>query len=144
MFRPLDLSRAPVLHPGAKGPTQLITSTIHGLTSVFGGSLSFFSNPLDGIVRGEVEYFLDEPAFIPGENIPFENLTRSPALRKFLVPLGAKVKPGPTAGFVPRADALRWEIGFDRFFFARTFNPSKSFVWVSALVGDWNLSETAS
>ncbi|TMB20065.1 MAG: hypothetical protein E6J71_09990 [Deltaproteobacteria bacterium] len=142
VFRPLDLTRAPIVHPGGTGPTQLITATVHGLTSVFGGAVSFFSNPLNSIVRGEVEYFLDEPNFIPSQNIPFQNLVRTPALKNLLIPLGAKIKPGPTTGFVPRADSLRWEIGLDRFFFYRPLNPSNSFVWVSALVGDWNVTET--
>jgi len=128
VFRPLDLTRAPIVHPGGTGPTQLITATVHGLTSVFGGAVSFFSNPLNSIVRGEVEYFLDEPNFIPSQNIPFQNLVRTPALKNLLIPLGAKIKPGPTTGFVPRADALRWEIGLDRFFY-RPLNPSNSFVW---------------
>jgi len=43
VFRPLDLTRAPIVHPGGTGPTQLITATVHGLTSVFGGAVSFFS-----------------------------------------------------------------------------------------------------
>ncbi len=73
VFLPLDLSRAPIVHPGAKGPTQLITSIEHGLENVAGGAVSWFSEPLDGIVRTEAEFFLNEPAFIPNENLPFES-----------------------------------------------------------------------
>jgi hypothetical protein len=37
---------------------------------------------------------------------------------------------------------LRFELGYDRFFFFRPLNPYNSFTWVTAYVGQWNLSET--
>jgi hypothetical protein len=43
---------------------------------------------------------------------------------------------------VPKANFLRWEIGFDRFFFLRALNPTNSFTLVTALVGSYNLDET--
>jgi uncharacterized protein DUF1302 len=141
-FLPLDLSRAPIVHPGATGPTQLITELHHGLVDVFGGGVSSFSERLQGIVRGEVEYFVNEPAFIPSENIPFERLLRAPPLRKLLAALGQPVPPGKTEGEIPHADVLRFEIGYDRFFFFRPLNAFNSFTWVTAYVGQWNLSET--
>src|SRR5262249_44066555 len=68
VFQPLDRSRAklPALSGGkaGQGPAQLITETFHGLTDVFGGATSFFSQPLNGVVRGELEFFYKEPAFI--------------------------------------------------------------------------------
>jgi len=141
-FLPLDVSRAPIAHPGAKGPTQLITELNHGLVDVIGGSTSTFSELLDGILRGEVEYFLDEPAFIPSENIPFERLLRTPSVRTLLAALGQKVPAGIDQGTIPHADMLRFELGYDRFFFFRPLNPYNSFTWVTAYVGQWNLSET--
>jgi hypothetical protein len=141
-FLPLDISRAPIVRPGATGPTNLVTELHHGLVDVFGAGTSFFSEKLDGIVRGEVEYFLDEPAFIPNENIPFERLLRTPAVRKLLATLGQHVPPGLAEGTIPHADLLRFELGYDRFFFFRPLNPYNSFTWVTAYVGQWNLSET--
>ncbi|HZP40805.1 MAG TPA: DUF1302 family protein [Candidatus Binatia bacterium] len=141
-FLPLDLSRAPIVHPGAHGPTQLVTELHHGLEDVYGAATSFFSEKLDGIVRAEMEYFVNEPAFIPNENIPFERSLRAPALRKLLRSLGQNVPAGKLDGDIPRADILRFELGFDRFFFFRPLNPSNSFTWVTAYVGQWNLSET--
>src|SRR5262245_2877960 len=141
-FLPLDLSRAPLVNPKGKGPTQLITEIHHGLVDVIGGALSFFSEPLNGIVRTELEYFLNEPAFIPSVNIPFQNELRAPPLRKVLAGLGQKVKPGPQGGSIPHADFLRFELGYDRFFFFRPLNPTNAFTWVTAYVGQWNLSET--
>ena len=38
------------------------------------------------------------------------------------------------------ANFLRWELGYDRFFFLRTLNPSNSFALITALVGSWNVS----
>lgn len=141
-FLPLDLSRAPIVNTKGKGPTQLITELSHGLENVFGAGTSFFSEKLDGIVRSEVEYFLDEPAFIPNVNIPFEAELRAPGLKKLLAALGQKVSPGLDHGIIPHADFLRFELGFDRFFFFRPLNPYNSFTWVTAYVGQWNLSET--
>lgn len=142
-FLPLDLSRAPFFHPGQHGPTQVITELHHGLEDVYGASTSFFSEKLDGIVRAETEYFVNEPSFVPNENIPFEALLRTPQLRKlFRNLLHQNIPAGTTEGRIPRADILRFELGFDRFFFFRPLNPSNSFVWVTAYVGQWNLSET--
>jgi hypothetical protein len=141
-FLPLDVSRAPIVPPGGKGPTQLIVETHHGMVDVWGGAASFFSSALDSIVRAEMEYFVNEPAFIPNENVPFERLIRTPAVRKLLQTLGQPVSKGKIAGEIPHADMLRFELGFDRFFFFRLLNPYNSFTWVTAYVGQWNASET--
>ena len=141
VFLPLDVSRAPIVHPGAKGPTQLITEIDHGLEDIFGGSCSWFSERLDGIMRTEAEVFVNEPAFIPNVNIPFEAALRTPGVRKLLATLNQKPTPGPDHGFVPTANYLRFELGYDRNFFFRPLNPYNSFTWVTAYVGQWNLSE---
>ena len=143
-FLPVDLSRAPIVNPKAHGPSQLVVELHHGMVDVFGAGTSAFSQTLDGIVRAEVEYFVNEPAFIPSENVPFERALRHPALRKLLASLDPPqiVPRGKTAGDIPRADILRFELGFDRFFFLRALNPANSFTWASAFVGQWNLSET--
>lgn len=143
-FLPLDLSRAPIVPPGGSGPTQLIVETHHGMVDVWGGAASFFSAALDGIVRAEMEYFVNEPAFIPNENVPFERLLRTPAVRKLLTTLGQPVPRGKAEGEIPHADMLRFELGFDRFFFFffRPLNRYNSFTWVTAYVGQWNASET--
>src|SRR5262249_62070653 len=106
VFLPLDVSRAPILGKGGKGPTQLITEIDHGLEDVFGGAMSWFSETLDGIVRTEAEVFVNEPAFIPNVNIPFENLLRQPTVRKLLASLGQPVQPGLDHGQVPTATFL--------------------------------------
>jgi hypothetical protein len=144
-FRPLDLQGTslgnPALPPGS-GPIWLITETSHDLVNVAGASLSFYNQWLNGIVRLNAQYFANEPGFIPNKNLPFENLVRNPLLAPVLEAGGATIQPGSDRGFVPKASYLRWEIGYDRFFFNRVLNPANSFVWVSGLVGSWNTDET--
>lgn len=141
-FKPLDLSRAPLVNPGTRGPTQVITETVHRPVNVFAGALSTYSAALDAVVRAQVMYFLDEPAFIPNENLPFERLVRNPALRAPLGAIGVRLPRGSFQGHVPKADYFRWELGYDRNFFVRAINPTNSFILIGAFVGSWNLSET--
>ncbi len=144
-FLPLDLGGTFIGNPGlppGSGPLWLITETSHDLVNVFGASLSFFNQWLNGIVRLNAQYFQNEPGFIPNKNLPFENVIRAPGLRPLLEAGGATITPGLDQGTIPKASYLRWEIGYDRFFFNRVLNPANSFVWVSGLVGSWNTDET--
>jgi hypothetical protein len=107
---------------------------------------------LNGILRMEAEYFNREPAFIPDKNLLVSelaggNLTKiayctDPETGK-QVPCGRVPGALPEGGSVPHADFLRWELGYDRFFFFRPFNPTNSFTWVTAFVGSYNLDETS-
>lgn len=115
---------------------------VHQLVPVIGVSNTFFFEPLNGILRMEAEYFNREPGFIPTVNLPTNpgqigigtcRNPRSGQPTKDCIPQG---------GRVPHADFLRWELGYDRFFFFRPFNPTNSFTWVTAVVGSWNLDET--
>jgi hypothetical protein len=113
------------------------TETVHDrLTPVFGLANTFFLEPVDGIVRMEVEYFNREPAFVPEINLGINKDTVKNPLRVLTNCSGGKCT-------LARADFIRWELGFDRFFFLRALNPTNSFVWVSAIVGQWNLDETS-
>lgn len=115
---------------GAPSTIRLFTTeTIHKLTSVYGIGDSFFFEPLDSIVRLNLVYFENEPGFVPE------------------ISLGAGAVDDPLQflafrGSVPVADILRWEAGLDRFFFFRPLNPSNSFTWITAVVGQYNLDET--
>lgn len=105
------------------------TETVHELTWAVGLADTFFLEPVDTIVRAEAEYFINEPSFIPEDNL---NIKVG----------GGPLDPIRIPGTVPKANYLRWELGFDRFFFLRALNPTNSFVLVSAIVGSWNLDET--
>jgi hypothetical protein len=138
----IEQTGIPDLGNPARQYSQLIVETSHRPVDVFGASLSFYNQLVNGIVRLNAQYHVQEPAFIPSKNLPFQNLIRHPELVQQLGTLGVPVEPGRFDGEVVHADYFRWEMGIDRFFFNRVLNPSNSFVWVSSLVGSWNVTET--
>jgi hypothetical protein len=111
-------------------PSIYTVQTVHQLTPVVGVATSFFSEPLDGIIRFEAEYFNKMPAFIPTHNLSVQP------------PGGNLLKQFTTPGTVPHADYLAWELGYDRFFFFRPLNPTNSFTLVAAMVGNWNVTKS--
>ncbi len=107
--------------------TQLfIVSTQRRLTSVYGIAGTFYSEWVDGIVRLNAQLFENEPGFIPSENLGIGSSSESVLGR----------------GKLPRADILRYEVGYDRFFFFRPLNPSNSFILSTSIVGSFNFDET--
>lgn len=123
------------------GTSLFITQTIHNQrVAVFGLANTFFFEPLDGIVRMQVVYFDNEPGFVPEINL---GITKDTPQNPLSV-LTACYHRGERRQVcsIPRADIIRWELGFDRFFFFRPLNPANSFTWVTAIIGSWNLDET--
>jgi len=109
-----------------------VTETVRKLTSVYGIADTFYFAPLDSIVRAEVEYFENEPGFIPSRNLgASDDPEENPGL-SLLSHIGS----------VPPQDMLRWEFGLDRFFFLRALNSANAFLISTSVVGHWNLSET--
>jgi hypothetical protein len=126
--------RTPAGRPcGWKAP--VVTSLDRRLESVIGLAGTWYSELLNGIVRAEAEYFVDELAFIPGVNLN----PRSQIPRAFRESLGYKKN---IVNTIPTADYLRWVIAYDRFFFFRPLNPTNSFVLSMAYNSQYNLSET--
>lgn len=131
------------LHPGTagsrtpEGSPLFLVRTRHELTSVFGLATTFFAEPLDGIVRAEAEFFENEPGFIPQYNL---NIKATDDIENNIGVPGAD--PVGSPGTLPYADILRWELGFDRFFFFRPLNPTNSFILSTSNVGAYNLDET--
>jgi hypothetical protein len=144
---PVPVSLGTTAYQNPQGPGRIFgytTQTVHLLTDVVGAGTTFFVEPLDGIARINAVYFINEPGFIPQLNLG----ACSPAPGQPIPPLCDPSQTNPLSlltfvGSVPKADILRWELGFDRFFFIRALNPTNSFTFVSALVGGWNLSETS-
>jgi hypothetical protein len=105
------------------------------LESVVGLSATWFSQPVNGIIRTEAEYFNGEPAFIP--ELQLNARGQLPAL----------AGPDPITGQkqvfnkLQKADYLRFLLGYDRFFFFRPLNPSNSFILSTGFNGTINLSE---
>jgi hypothetical protein len=108
----------------------IVTILDRQLESVWGLSATWFSQPVNGIIRTEAEYFHDEEAVIPNQNLnPLTQVPNSLLKGKFFT------------NTIPRTDYLRWLIGYDRFFFLRTLNPSNSFIVVAAIHGETNIFE---
>lgn len=106
---------------------SVLTILERRLETVFGLAATWFSPWANGIIRTEAEYFQGELATIPSQN------------------LGAAAQvpgAGATANFIPKANYLRWVIGYDRFFFFRPVNPSNSIVASAAFHGQWNTTAT--
>lgn len=105
---------------------------------VYGLAATFFLEYLDGIVRMNAQFFEHEAGFIPRRNLRITDINQN--------------KPCPSetcnfnrvtaAGHIPYADILRYEVGFDRFFFLRALNPTNSFILSASAVGSYNASST--
>ncbi len=127
-FRPEPgLSRNIQVQDSNGNRTELfIASTQHKLTSVYGLAGTFFSETIDGIVRLNAQLFENEPGFIPERNLN----------------IGTQSEAVSGRGELPLADILRYEVGYDRFFFFRPLNPTNSFILSASLVGFFNFDET--
>jgi len=87
-------------------PTAVIAELTHGKVTVFGGTLSFFQpRILPGVVRSEVGYFYHEPALVP-----IANLGWIPLLPERIMGQGIQLDT-----YVPKADYIRWVLGYDMF-----------------------------
>jgi hypothetical protein len=112
----------------------VVTSLNRRLESVIGVAGTWYSDMLNGIIRTEAEYFVDELAFIPGRNLN----PRAQVPKAFRPLFGYKKN---IINTIPTADYLRWVIAYDRFFFFRPLNPTNSFVLSMAYNSQFNLSE---
>jgi hypothetical protein len=110
----------------------VVTSLERRLESVMGLAATWYSQPLDGIIRTEAELFLDELAFIPSRNLnPRTQIP--PAFRN---PANRVIR-----NSMPTANYLRWVLGYDKFFFLRALNPTNSFLLSTSYNSSFNLSE---
>ncbi len=107
------------------------------LVNVAGIASSFFFQPLNSIVRTEVEVFNNTPGFRVDTNLA-SGLDPNTAAR-----VCSKVAaPGQPRACFDKINVVRGEIGVDRNFFWHAVNPSNSFIWVSAFVFTWLPDET--
>jgi hypothetical protein len=110
----------------------VVTLLERRLESVVGLASTWFSQPVNGILKWEIEYFIDELAVIPERNLnPRVQIPR--ALRA--------PNEQNRRNSIPTADYLRWVVGYDRNFFVRALNPSNSFILVMSYNSFFNLSE---
>jgi hypothetical protein len=110
----------------------VVTLLDRHLESVVGIASTWFSQPVNGILKWEIEYFIDELAVIPEKNLnPRVQIPR--ALRAD--------NEKDLKNSIPTADYIRWVIGYDRNFFVRELNPTNSFILVASYNSSFNLSE---
>jgi hypothetical protein len=104
------------------------------LESVVGVAATWFSQPVNGILKFEAEYFIGEQAVIPNQNL-------NPRVQ---LPKGLRQAVGDNKNYsnsVPTADYIRWVLGYDRNFFVRMLNPTNSFILVGSYTSAFNISE---
>jgi hypothetical protein len=102
------------------------------LESVVGIAATWYNQFLNGIIRTEAEYFIDELAFIPEQNLQVRGqLPRAIQGDQF----------EPVRNTVATADYVRWVVGYDRFFFFRPLNPTNSFIISMSYNSSFNVSE---
>jgi hypothetical protein len=110
----------------------VVTILERHLESVIGVAATWFSQPLNGILKTEIEYFIDELAVIPHMNlnprVQLPKALRAPSEKNL-------------HNHVPTADYVRWVLGYDRNFFVRWLNPTNSFILVMSYNSSFNLSE---
>jgi uncharacterized protein DUF1302 len=126
------LGKTPSGRSCSRAAAPAVTVLERRLESVVGVASTWYSQFLNGIVRTEAEYFIDEPAFIP-----LVNLNARAQLPTALQGDGV----APIHNSLAKADYVRWVLGYDRFFFFRPLNPSNSFVLSMAYNSSFNLSE---
>lgn len=105
------------------------------LINVAGIASSFFFEPLNSIVRSEVEVFNNVPAFRVDTNI-------AAALDPGTAERVCGTAPGQTGACFDKVNVVRGELGIDRNFFAPLVNPANSFIWISSFVFTWLPDET--
>jgi Protein of unknown function (DUF1302) len=103
---------------------RINVATQHRLTNVAGIATTFFFEPLNSIVRSEVEVFNGQPGFRFGSNF------------------AALASGGQTPSTFDKVNLIKGELGVDRNIFIRWLNPSNSFIWVTAFVFSANPDET--
>ncbi len=118
----------PALRLGVgESPLDAWTEVSFPDVQVTGGSLSFWEQRTDVIVRTELAWFWDEPVFIPEINTP-------------LVPLPISIPglPGlPANGEIPTKDMLKWVIGLDKNIWIRPLNHKRTFMVSVQYFGTW-------
>ncbi|MFN8643380.1 MAG: DUF1302 family protein [Candidatus Binatia bacterium] len=124
------------------GQNTFIVSLEHKPVMVYGLAGTFFSEWLDGIIRINTQFFEHEAGFIPQKNLnvcPQNGRNNAPCKP---YPNRPNLSPNPISspGNIPYANILRYELGFDRFFFFRPLNPTNSFILSASIVGSWNTS----
>jgi hypothetical protein len=121
-----------------------VTLLERDLESSFGTAASWFSQPLNAVIRTQLSFFWDEVAFIPKQQV--NPRSQLPVCNQKMADAGFPIVEGLTCvankpkSEGARANYMRFVLGYDRFFFFRPLNPTNSFVLVGAFQGQVNMS----
>ena len=116
------------------------------LESSFGTAATWFSEPLNGVVRTQLSFFWNElgSGILPKEQL--NPRSQLPKCSDKLAAAGFPIAPGVTCveskphSQAAAANYMRFVVGYDRFFFFRPLNPTNSFTLVGAFQGQVNMS----
>ena len=121
-----------------------VTVLERDLESSFGTAASWFSEPLNAVIRTQLSFFWGEDAFLPKEQL--NPRSQLPKCSDKLAGAGFPIAPGVTCvenkphSETATANYMRFVLGYDRFFFFRPLNPTNSFTLVAAFQGQVNMS----
>jgi hypothetical protein len=136
-------NRTPAGRP-CGGKIAAVTVLERDLESSFGTAATWFSQPLNAVIRTQLSFFWDEIAFRPKKQL--NPRSQLPECNQRMADAGFPIAPGVTCventpkSEAARANYMRFVVGYDRFFFFRPLNPSNSFVAVAAFNGQVNMS----
>jgi hypothetical protein len=127
-------------------PSKLAAVTVleRDLESSFGTAASWFSQPLNAVIRTQLSFFWNEVAFLPKQQL--NPRSQLPVCGDKLANAGFPVAPGVTCvenkphSEAATANYMRFLVGYDRFFFFRPLNPTNSFTLIAAFQGQVNMS----
>ncbi|WDP85197.1 MAG: hypothetical protein HUN05_08660 [Desulfobacter sp.] len=97
----------------------MVYNSIH----VTGGSINYWVEPLDFVLRSEMAYFQDEAFFTEKDNI------------NMIMDQAHLVSTLSQDGRVPTSDVIRFAVGLDKMFWVRTLNPRVRFTLVAQYFG---------
>jgi hypothetical protein len=103
------------------------------LESVIGAAATWFSQPLNGVLKAEAEFFVGEQSVIPTQNL-------NPRVQ---LPKPLRLAVGDAKNYanaIPTANYVRFLGGYDRNFFVPALNPSNSFLLVASYTSSINVS----
>jgi len=120
-----------------------VTVLERDLESSFGTAATWFSQPLNAVLRTQLSFFWNELAFLPKRQLnprsQLPNCSKLEGTGFLVIPDVSCVDDTPKSE-AARANYMRFVVGYDRFFFFRPLNPSNSFVLVGAFNGQVNMS----
>ena len=125
----VDVERVDLV--GGKPVPRLALDFVFYQQQITGGTFTMHVKPpIDTVVRLETAMFWDERVFIPeraGSGAGFQPLVSAAIADRLAGGSGAV-----SGGFADR-DVFRWVIGFDKFFWLRTLNPTNTFSFSTQL-----------